>query len=252
MKDNIYSLTYELEENYWWYKARRRIIANELRKWIANTNIENPKLLDFGCGTGFNLLHFSNYCHTYGVDLSPHAVRFSQLRGIERVALLDPKQDIRDANPFDESFDIITLLDVLEHIPNDEQFLRSIAGWLKPNGMLLVTVPSYNFLWSGEDYVSQHVRRYTARSFADVFNRASYTIQRLTYFNTLLFPIQMVHILSNRLLKPRTMYETIIQPMSASLNSILTNIMTSEVTILNKTKLPFGGSILCLAEAPKI
>ena len=100
-------------------------------------------------------------------------------------------------------------------------------AWLKPEGVLLVTVPAYEFLWSGEDYVSEHRRRYTRRRLSRVFRQAGYEIIKLSYFNTLLFPAQVMTILCQRLFVPRSMYRSHIRPLGSTVNALLTRLMAA-------------------------
>jgi SAM-dependent methyltransferase len=248
MKHDVYELTYEMEERFWWYVARRRIILSQVNVLIERLSLGNagrPRLLDFGCGAGANLLALSSIVEPYGVDMSPQAVEYCLKRGLKNIRTIEADVLANGSNPFGEPFQIVTLLDVLEHIDNDVDALHSLSKWLAPGGMVMATVPAFNFLWSGEDYVSEHVRRYTARGLRNVFTEAGYDVLFSTYFNTLLFPLQVSVTLAKRLLRPRFMYETVVRPCSPSLNALLCAIFSLEERILSRVRMPIGGSILC-------
>lgn len=246
MKEEIYQLTYELEQTYWWYVARRKIVtaqlAGLLRAPVGPTAL--PRILDYGCGTGLNLTYFAKLGEVYGVDISPTAIEFCRERGLTQVAMIGVQEKL-DCNPFGRPFDVVTMLDVLEHIPDDAGRLQQIGTWLSPGGLLMVTVPAFEFLWSGEDYVSQHLRRYSGRSLARLFRQSGYEIVKLSYFNTLLFPAQVATILWKRLCAPRSMYQSNLAPLRPDLNWLLTRIMSFEALPLRRYSLPIGGSILC-------
>ncbi|MSP13263.1 MAG: class I SAM-dependent methyltransferase [Chloroflexi bacterium] len=243
MKEEIYQLTYELEQSYWWYVARRQIVTAQLAA-LLRSKVGMARILDYGCGTGLNLTHFAGLGDAYGVDVSPTAIAFCRERGLTQVAMIGAQEELC-ANPFGQLFDVVTMLDVLEHIPDDACRLQQIGKWLKPGGLLMVTVPAFEFLWSGEDYVSQHVRRYSGRSLARLFRHTGYEIVKLSYFNTLLFPAQVATILWKRLCAPRSMYQSNLAPLRPDLNWLLTCIMSFESLPLRRYSLPIGGSILC-------
>ncbi len=246
MKDEIYALTYELEERYWWYVARRKVVMAQVENILKLVGTAGcPRLLDYGCGTGLNLLHLANLGDAYGLDSSEIALDFCRRRGIENVIQLDDRGGGQTDNPFDQPFQVVTMLDVLEHIPNDELALRQVSGLLAPGGVLLVTVPAFEFLWSGEDFVSGHQRRYSRRSLIRMFHNAGYEVLKASYFNFFLFPMQVAVVLWKRLLRPRSMYRTNLSELPWALDSLLTAIMSSEAGLLRICNLPIGGSIVC-------
>jgi SAM-dependent methyltransferase len=247
MKEEIYELTYMIEQTYWWYVARRQIIRTQVARFLPARSAQSvpPRILDYGCGTGINLFWLSTLGNVYGLDTSERGVAFCMQRGLSQVAHVHGS--LSHGNPFGQPFDLITMLDVLEHIDDDVAILKQLGTWLKPEGILLVTVPAYEFLWSGEDYVSDHKRRYTKRRISHVFRQIGYEIVKLSYFNTLLLPVQVLTILWKRLFSPRSMYRSHITPLRPAVNALLTRIMAAEDHVLPHVNLAFGGSILCCA-----
>lgn len=247
MKEEIYALTYTLEQTYWWYVARRQIVRTQVARFLpARSEPSVPsRILDYGCGTGLNLLCLSPLGNVYGLETSERGVAFCRQRGLIQVTHWNGS--LCAGNPFGQPFDLITMLDVLEHIDDDVAILQQLGTWLTPEGILLATVPAYEFLWSGEDYVSDHKRRYTKRRLSNVFRQTGYEIIKLSYFNTLLFPAQVLVLLWKRLFTPRSMYRSHIKPLRPTVNALLTRIMAAEDHVLPHINLAFGGSILCCA-----
>ena len=95
----------------------------------------------------------------------------------------------------DDAFDVVTALDVLEHIADDRHALREIARVMKPGGLLLATVPAHRWMWGAQDEISHHFRRYSAPEMRDRVEVAGFDLERLTYFNSILFaPIAAVRL----------------------------------------------------------
>ncbi len=106
--------------------------------------------------------------------------------------------------PFaDDSFDLAVSLDVIEHLEDDLAALRELRRTVAPGGALLVTVPAYQWLWSGHDEINHHHRRYTRRTLQRVAEQAGWSQVRTTYFNSLLLPVAIVLRVLDRVNRPR-------------------------------------------------
>ncbi len=247
MKNEIYDLTFELEEHYWWYVARRKIILSQIQQMLPAADLNSkPRILEYGCGTGKTLSCLSPWAEVYGLDISQQALDYCRQRQLVNLKLIDLSKEMDLDNPFDDPYDLILMLDVLEHIEDQTALLERIKRWLKPGGQLLITVPAFNFLWSGEDYVSNHLRRYTKSSLTEIMRESGLHIERISYFNFFLFPLQAGIILFNNMFCPRTMQQSNLHTLSGSINSMLTAIMSAEVHLLKMFNFPFGGSIICV------
>lgn len=249
MKEHVHDLSFDVEKTYWWYVARRAIVLDQVAR-ILNRRTEpgRPRLLDFGCGTGQTLLELSALGETCGLDRSERAVAYCRRRGLSNTLVHDPERQ-GETNPFDRPFDLILMLDVLEHVADEVETLRMLRSWLRPTAAgLLLSVPAYEFLWSGEDYVSNHLRRYSRQGVRRVLEAAGFKVQRATYFNTVLFPLQVGTVLARRLLRPRSMYTTVVQTLPPAVNDLLRWSMGRELPLLRHLDLPFGGSILAWAQ----
>ncbi|MBN2329537.1 MAG: class I SAM-dependent methyltransferase [Candidatus Omnitrophica bacterium] len=249
MKDDIYDLAFQQEEAYWWYVARRRILLDCVRALLPKQSAGSKSdILEYGCGTGCTLSSLSGCADVYGMDASPKALDYCRKRGLTRLHRIDAQQPLPEANPFHASFDLILLLDVLEHLDDEIAVLQILRAWLKPGGSLIVSVPAFPCLWSGEDVVSHHRRRYTKKSLRRTLRRAGFHTVRETYFNFFLFPLQASAILANRLFRPHALTQSNLKPLPLRLNSLLTWIMSSERCALKFVNLPAGGSVLSIAK----
>src|ERR1051326_5314365 len=134
MQSHHYPILFEVEETHWWYVGRRRIIQSLVERICATLNKPNPRILDVGCGTGANLKMLAAYGKAEGVDISPQAVEFCGRRGLDSVKLGAAEQ-----LPYeDDSFELVTALDVIEHLDDDIAGLREIRRVLRRDGRVLL------------------------------------------------------------------------------------------------------------------
>jgi SAM-dependent methyltransferase len=243
MDQSLYHVLYEVEDRHWWFVGRRAIVDGFLARVFGRAPADR-RILDVGCGTGGMLPLLSRYGRVTGVDAEPLALDYCRKRGIEDVHLQDGFQVA-------ESYDVITLFDVLEHVEDEAGFLNVMMGWLKPGGRIILTVPAYEFLWSRHDDLNRHQRRYTRKRLVRALSAAGFTVGRTSYFNTLLFPLAMiVRLLDNR--KPIEAgrdEEEILKPLKINrLNGVLTAIFSMERHLLKIAALPFGVSLYAEAQ----
>lgn len=247
MREDFYAEYFRIEDRHWWFIGRRRILLAMLDRYLGPGDGER-RILDLGCGTGEMLGHLERYGRAEGVDADEQAVEFSRRRGAN-VRLLES-----DQIPFeDSSFDLVTALDVLEHVENEAQTVAEMARVLRPSGTLLATVPAYQWMWGAQDEISHHLRRYTARRLGRRLGAGGFEIERLTYFNTVLFPPIAAVRVARRALpspnrgQPRSDFE---MTGEGAANRLLARIFGSEARWLGRHDLPFGVSLLALATAP--
>ena len=249
MQQHTYSIMYQIEGSHWWFTGRRRILASFLERIRQNLPVSDPRILDVGCGTGANLELLSQYGSAEGVDVSADALAFCRDRGLENV-----RQGEAERLPYpDRSFDLVTALDVVEHLDDDVAGLKEIQRVLQPGGSALLFVPAFMFLWGVQDDVSNHRRRYTLKELKESVAAAGLEIERTTYANVTFF----LPILLGRLL----MRLTGLRPASENnltvgfLNGPLGSILGAEHVLLRYLNLPFGVSAICVArrrdEQPK-
>lgn len=245
MYQQEYEEMYKLEDFYWWFVGRRRLVSEILRNEPASG--EPLKILDVGCGTGANMLAFSAYGEVYGVDPSSQAVTFCERRGVSRV-----KQASVENLPYPDSFfDVVTILDVLEHTDDDLAALKEVKRVAKADALIISTVPAYGFLWSEHDEALQHRRRYSAHEIRNKMTVCGFDVERSSYFVTLLFwPIFLMRICQG-LSKDSTSPKTAIHVLPRWLNSLLLRLLDIERWMLRGFNLPFGVTIVATARATK-
>jgi SAM-dependent methyltransferase len=243
MQSHHYPILYGVEENHWWYVGRRRIIQCLVEQICSKFDAANPRILDVGCGTGANLKMLARYGQAEGVDISQQAVAFCRERGLESVKLGALEQ-----LPYeDESFDLVTALDVIEHLDDDVAGLREIRRVLRPGGFVLVFVPAFMFLWGVQDDVSNHRRRYTMTSMLTAIKAAGFSVQWASYANASFFlPVLAVRTIMRWLgVRAETEYGINIPVM----NRPFSQVFAAERFILKRGRLPFGVSAVCIAKS---
>jgi len=196
------------------------------------------------------LTHLASFGIAEGVDIDAEAVGYCLERGLKDVRVGEAAE-----LPFsDATFDLVTCLDVVEHLDDDTAALREMWRVLRPGGHLLVTVPAHRWLWGDQDEVNLHKRRYVAHQLRERLVGSGYQVIRLSYINAVLFPpiaaIRMLRRLQRRL-RPRTAVRSDFRyPAPGPVNFALGHVFGAEATILRRMDIPFGVSILALARRP--
>ena len=240
MEKSAYIDIQKIEEIHWWYVVRRFIVRLVLDKYIDG---RKNKVLEIGCGFGGNLELFSKYGNVDAVEMDSGAKKYAKNRGIG-----DIKSGYLPNNMpgYKYKFDLICLLDVLEHIDDDKKSIQYLNGQLTNKGCLLITVPAYMFMWSDHDVVNHHKRRYTRKQLANLMEENGYDIVYSTYFNTILFPIMFITRLINKIFHKKNQGDFDMPKLW--INTILTKIFSIERAVVPLTSFIFGGSILFLCK----
>ena len=241
MDARIYAEMAALEDSHWWFVARRKILG----KLISTLPLPaDAQILEAGCGTGGNLTMLAHHGRAYGMEANTQALELAAAKGVGACAAGRLPAPI----PFvGQTFDLIALLDVMEHLDEDAAALRALRARLKHGGWLLITVPAYPFLWSRHDELHHHKRRYVARDLRAVIEAAGLRVQYLSYFNTWLFPL----IAAARLARVGRGRSGDLSMPNKFANALLTQIFASERLLLGRVTLPFGVSLLALAHNPE-
>jgi len=232
---------FRVEQSHWWYTGRRKILADFVDAICRQVTDRRPRILDVGCGTGANLLMLSQYGDAEGVDVSEDALAFCRERGLDKVRL-----GAAEELPYEDgTFDLVTALDVVEHLDDDLAGLREMRRVLRPGGRVLLFVPTFMFLWGLQDDVSNHRRRYRLPELQRVLEQAGFEIERTTYANiTFFLPILAMRQLM-RLTGIKADSENNINV--SALNGVLGGVFGAESWFLKRLNLPFGVSGLCVA-----
>ena len=241
MKEHTYPIMFRIEQSHWWYTGRRKILTRFIEDICRRVTDRRPRILDVGCGTGANLLMLSQFGDAEGVDVSEDALAFCRERGLENVKLGAAEQ-----LPYEDgTFDLVTALDVVEHLDDDLAGLREMRRVLRPGGRVLLFVPTFMFLWGLQDDVSNHRRRYRMPELQRVLEQAGFEIERTTYANiTFFMPILAMRKLM-RLTGIKAESENNINV--SALNGVLARVLGAESLVLRYMNIPFGVSGLCVA-----
>jgi SAM-dependent methyltransferase len=249
MQQHTYAIMRRVEESHWWFVGRRQIIRSFLQPIVRDLKTDTGdtkqdtalNMLDVGCGTGANLEMLSEFGQAEGVDVSAEALSFCQARGLRNVKL-----GAAEALPYeDNSFDLVTGLDVVEHLDDDLAGLKEMRRVLRRGGRTLLFVPAFMFLWGVQDDISNHRRRYTLKDLKRAVRGAGFEVERATYVNISFF----APILLGRLF----MRATGLRPESENnitirfLNGLMGKLLSAERGPLRYLNFPFGVSIICVA-----
>lgn len=236
---------HQLEEAHWWFAGRR----DAIRKLIRSLHIQTTAdILEIGCSGGplQQILRAEGYTHLTGIDISATAIALAQKRGLPNVSVMDGAQL---AFP-DNSFDLLLASDVLEHIADEQQAAREWCRVLRPGGRMIVFVPAFQLLWTRHDEVNHHFRRYTEGHLRQVLQQAGLELQRTSYWNsTLFFPTAAMRLLRRLVARSRsnTPYTGDLKQLPPWLNSLLSNLLKTENSLLQHVSLPVGVSVFAIA-----
>jgi SAM-dependent methyltransferase len=233
---------YEAEAAQWWYAGQRAIATALLGPFLRGLAVERPRVLDAGCGTGFNLLALSRLGRAVGVDLAPEAIAFCKERGVRavRASLL--------ALPFENAlFDAVTSLDVLYHawVTDDRAAVAEMARVVRPGGLLLVRVPALRALWGAHDVEVQSRHRYTRGELEGLLEGCGLRVVRATYCNSLLLPVLFARRTLDRLLgREGSDVGFLPAPLEWAFKQAL---LVEAALVRRRVSFPLGASVVALA-----
>src|SRR3989304_4377220 len=191
MKPFLYTDLERHGKRHWWHLAKRETVgALIMRFWKKG----KPILLDIGCATGINLAFFSKFSVASGIDKSALAIKMCRKKALRNVKVATAeKTGFRD-----QSFEVLTMLDILEHT-EDEEAIKEAHRILKKRGLVVATVPALNFIWSKWDKTLGHKRRYSRSSLISLFETNDFKILFITYmYSFLLIPLILIRSVKTR------------------------------------------------------
>ena len=243
MERKVYEQMAQLDQRLWWFTARRRILA-ELIERVARPP-KDARILELGAGTGHNLAMLSRFGKVEASELDPIARELAS----ERLGREVKEAALPDLSMFPAgSYDLIALLDVLEHVPDDKGSLAAILTRLKPGGALLLTVPANPWMWSAHDVAHHHHRRYRKGEIEQLANEAGFEIDLLSPFNSLLFP----PIAAVRFAGKLTGKDDSDDAMPGALvNRALDTVFGLEKSLIGRVPMPFGVSLVAVLRRPR-
>lgn len=241
-----YEKMYNLEDSHWWFVGKRRIAQNLIEEFVPLNQRE--AILDVGCGTGAMMHFLDHYGRAYGIDISETALCFCQERTLARLSRASAL-----SLPFaDSSFSLITVFDVLYHeaVVDDLMALREFYRVCRRGGSVLISEPAFNFLWSGHDIAYHSKRRYVASELESKLEKVGFQVVKLSYSNTLLFPIIFAVRMWKRLCRPSPEDHSDVKPLKPYLNKALLAVYDLEAPLVCRTRFPVGSSVVCVARKP--
>ena len=227
------------DSTHWWYRARRDILADYLAR--EGHLPADARILEIGCGTGHNLPMLSAFGSVEAIEIDPAA------RAIASERLGKPV----GAAPLPEltgvergAYDLIAVLDVVEHIEDDVAALKAMGDCLKPGGKILIAVPAHQWMWSAHDVVNHHHRRYSKATLRAAITAAGLKPARLSYFNSLLFPLAAAARIAGRMTGRDDSDDS---PPAKPLNMLFEKVFGLERYLVGRVPMTPGVSIVTLA-----
>jgi SAM-dependent methyltransferase len=245
MDERLMKAMLDVDEYHWWYRGRRRIIRAELDRLPLAAG---AVVLDAGCGSGRTLQELVGYGEVHGIELDPYAAEVARSRGYGEVCV----GRLEELPWGDDSFDLITCLDVIEHTADDRATLSELRRVAKPGAWLLVTVPAYEALWSLHDEANHHYRRYGRRGLRAAALGAGWTIVRMSSFNSLLLAPAAVVRLAQRRRRANDAYKPALRLGAAWVNDALERPLALEARWMARGHtLAAGLSLLAVMQNPR-
>lgn len=238
MEPFVYDELRKREKDDWWFVGRRRIILALLGRYL--TGRKNLAIADIGCGAGDVIEVLDSYGKAIGLDNDKQIVEFGKKRGRNVV-----QGDVNKLDFPNNTFDLVLLLEVLEHLDNDMVGIKEIFRILKSRGIFLVTVPALPFLWSAHDFAAHHRRRYTKGELERKLTKVGFKIVKISYMNTFLFPVIFFIRLWKNIFKVGTGHSDFFE-YSPIINQFLGKIFSFEAKFLGRFNFPFGVSLIAI------
>jgi SAM-dependent methyltransferase len=244
MDPSEYRTIYAVEDRHWWYAGMRRITLALLDEVYGGR--DDLRILDAGSGTGAAMRYLSRFGQVTGIDVSPLALDFCRARGLERLS-----QASVTALPFAAArFDLVTSFDVLYHraVGDYRAALREFHRVLRPGGRVLLRLPAYDRLRGRHDAVIHTARRFTAGGLSESLRESGFAVERITYANTVLFPVALGKRLLEPLLPPGDPGRSDVTPNPPWLDGALSAVLGAEAVWLRRRDLPFGLTVVALGK----
>ena len=244
MEKEAYRQHFVLEEKFWWFSGRRRVIQSlltSLKNGKGTSDAKRPSILDVGCGTGGMFQFFQTVGDVWGLDLSSEALFYCRKRN--QVGRIIQGSVLK--LPFsEEKFDFVAACDLFYHrsVQDDVAALRELYRVCRKEGHLLLTDSAFNFLKSPHDHFFHGIRRYTVKELKSKIEGSGFSIERISYMNMMLFPFIYLW----RKLRRNTGSD--LRPIPRLLNCFLASLFAGEAQFLKYCNLPWGSSIICLAK----
>jgi len=232
--------THRAEDRHWWYQGRRTVLEHAIERLGLPAHAQ---ILDAGCGSGRNMVELARLGTVTGVELSGTSVQLARERAAGEVV----EGSVMDM-PFDDAnFDLTVSLDVIEHLEDDIGALRELRRVTRPGGALLVTVPAYQWLWSGHDEINHHHRRYNRRTLLSAARSGGWELESFTNFSSLTLPVAILLRALERFMPSTTKSSLDLWVPPAPLNWALRQPLNLEAGVIGRGgSIPAGLSLLAV------
>jgi SAM-dependent methyltransferase len=247
MNPSEYRTIFAVEDHHWWYAGMRRITLALLDQTYGRR--ADLRILDAGSGTGAAMGYLARFGSVAGIDYSPIALDFCRERELSRLA-----QASVTSLPFTAGvFDLVTSFDVLYHraVGDYHDALREFYRVLRPGGRVLLRLPAYDRLRGRHDAVIHTARRFTTDEIKRSLHETDFVAERLTYANTILFPLALAKRMLEPLLPAGRSDQSDIAPNPAWLDGALGAVLGAEGQWLRRHDLPYGLTVVALARKPE-
>lgn len=247
MDPTVYQIYYQLERDHWWNQAKRSIIVSLLERFCAG--LSRARIVDIGSGTG----SIAELLESKGMNVEVHDGSPLAMEYLRKIC----KQSFQKNFPVDywqiaNEYDVVLLLDVLEHLEDDRRGLDAALQILKPGGILVCTVPACKSMWGEYDIIAHHCRRYSLAEMRKLLKNKPVQVEQLSYYSALLFPfLYLVRFLENSAFR-WTKRNPVFRPhfVPKALNTVLRKIFDLEKRLLRHFNLPFGSAIVAVLRKP--
>ncbi|WP_338501650.1 class I SAM-dependent methyltransferase [Sphingomonas kaistensis] len=241
MERQVYDRMAELDQRHWWYRARRKVLAQLIARVVRPR--PNSRILEVGCGTGHNFPMLDVFGSVEAIEVDPAARAMAEKR-LGRAVGSAPLPDLPGVA--DASFDMIGSFDVIEHIEDDRAALAGIARCLKPGGKFVMTVPAHQWMWSAHDVVNHHHRRYSKTGLKALFDGSPLKLEKMGYLNSLLLPVAIAARTAGKITGKDDGDDTL---PPAPLNAALEKVFAQEARLIGRVPLPPGLSLWAVASS---
>jgi SAM-dependent methyltransferase len=245
MEDETFDMYDAWDRDFWWIRSRREVIRQTLESLDRG---KASRILDIGSGSGLFYDELKGFGTVISLEYSEKGTSHLMKKGIPDVVRADA-----ESLPFkDRSFDIVTCIDVMEHLNDDEGMIREVARVLNGGGYFIMTVPAYRFLWSDDDVLVHHKRRYTRKELYAMLSREFQVLKGTYRFFFIFFPTLLkfkINSMKRRLKGKRYELKNSLDAKPSRLtNLVLSRIMGLENALIGRgMSFPFGVNILIVA-----
>ena len=244
MEAAYYKEYFHLEREHWYFRARNKIIMDHINEVVEGGS--DLKILNVGAGTGFTSQLLEKHGQVKSLEYDEQCFEFVKQKldiDIDNGSILELPYD-------DNEFDLVCAFDVIEHVEDDRLGVEELKRVCKKKGVVVVTVPAYQFLWSKHDEVNHHFRRYKKKQLLNLFKGSGQFLYH-SYYNFWLFlPIAFFRTINNIFSITKTTEEDTgsdfgVVKQDSIISKFLFKLFYSESFFVKKyIKLPFGVSLI--------